>query len=88
MNRIKIKLESPEQVTGFINLCSKYNNDINLYDGSMVIDAKSVIGVFGIQMGKEIEVEMLGAHKNEIINFMEEIRGYEVHNENYIQYNS
>jgi phosphotransferase system HPr-like phosphotransfer protein len=54
----------------------------------MVIDAKSVIGVFGIQMGKEIEVEMLGAHKNEIINFMEEIRGYEVHNENYIQYNS
>lgn len=78
MNRIKIKLESPEQVTGFINLCSKYNNDINLYDGSMVIDAKSVIGVFGIQMGKEIEVEMLGADKYEIKEFMKRIREYEV----------
>ncbi|WP_368273391.1 HPr family phosphocarrier protein [Enterocloster bolteae] len=78
MNRIKIKLESPEQVTGFINLCSKYNNDINLYDGSMVIDAKSVIGVFGIQMGKEIEVEMLGADKDEIKEFMKRIREYEV----------
>ena len=78
MNRIKIKLESPEQVTGFINLCSKYNNDIYLYDGSMVIDAKSVIGVFGIQMGKEIEVEMLGADKDEIKEFMKRIREYEV----------
>ena len=62
MNRIKIKLESPE----------------HLYDGSMVIDAKSVIGVFGIQMGKEIEVEMLGADKDEIKEFMKRIREYEV----------
>lgn len=78
MNRKKIKLESPEQVTGFINLCSKYNNDINLYDGSMVIDAKSVIGVFGIQMGKEIEVEMLGADKDEIKEFVNNVRKYKV----------
>lgn len=78
MNRIKIKLESPEQVTGFINLCSKYNNDINLYDGSVVIDAKSVIGVFGIQMGKEIEVEMLGADKDEIKEFVNNVRKYKV----------
>ena len=78
MYRTKIKLESPEKVTEFINLCSKYNNDINLYDGSVVIDAKSVIGVFGIQTGKEIEVEMLGADKDEIKEFMKRIREYEV----------
>lgn len=78
MNKTKIKLDSPEQVTDFINLCSKYNNDINLYDGSVVVDAKSVIGVFGIQAGKEIEVEMLGADKDEIKEFMNKIREYEV----------
>lgn len=80
MNRAKIKLESPEQVTEFINLCSKYNNDINLYDRSVVIDAKSIIGVFGIQEGKEIEVEMLGANKEEIVSFIEKIKAYEVRN--------
>lgn len=80
MNKTKIKLDSPEQVTDFINLCSKYNNDINLYDGSVVVDAKSVIGVFGIQEGKEIEVEMLGADWEEIRNFNERIRDYEVNN--------
>lgn len=80
MNRIKIKLNSPEQVTEFINLCSKYNNDINLYDGSVVVDAKSVIGVFRIQAGKEIEVEMLGADKEEIASFIEKIKTYEAKN--------
>jgi len=84
LNKTKIKLESPEQVTDFINLCAKYNNDINLYDGSVVVDAKSVIGVFGIQAGKEIEVEMLGVDKDEIVNFMKETKVYEVHNENSI----
>lgn len=78
MNRTKIKLESPEKVTEFINLCSKYSNDINLYDGHVSIDGKSTIGVFGIQAGKEIEVEMLGDDKYEIKEFMKRIREYEV----------
>lgn len=78
MNKTKIKLESPEQVTDFINLCAKYNNDINLYDGSVVVDAKSIIGVFGIQTGKEIEVEMLGVDKEEITDFYSRIKEYEV----------
>lgn len=80
MNKTKIKLKSPEQVTDFINLCSKYNNDINLHDGSVVVDAKSVIGVFGIQEGKEIEVEMLGADSEEIKDFNERMKDYEVNN--------
>ena len=38
MNRLKIKLLTPEMVSGFINVCSKYECDINLYDGRNVID--------------------------------------------------
>lgn len=78
MNKTKIKLQSPEQVTDFINLCSKYNNDINLYDGSVVIDGKSIIGVFSIQERKEIEVEMLGPDLEEIRDFNGRIKEYEV----------
>lgn len=78
MNRTKIKLDTPEEVAEFINLCSKYENDINLYDGSVVVDAKSIIGVFGIQEGKEIEVEMLGADKTEFDDFLNRIKIYEV----------
>lgn len=65
-----MKLESPEKITAFINLCSKYDNDINLYDGSVIVDAKSIMGVFSIEEGKVIEVEMLGMDKKEIDDFL------------------
>lgn len=76
MDKIKIKLDSPEKATSFVNLCSKYNNDINIYDGSIVIDAKSIIGVFGIENGKSVEVEMIGVNIEEIKDFSVKIKEY------------
>lgn len=48
MNKKKIKLSTPEMVADFINVCSKYECDINLYDGRNVLDAQSIMSVFGI----------------------------------------
>lgn len=42
---IKIKLCSPEFLAEFVNICSKYDCDINVDDGNTMIDAKSIIGV-------------------------------------------
>ena len=78
MNKEKIKLSTPKMATEFINICSKYECDINLYDGSNVIDAKSVIGVFNIPQGKVIEVQMVSSNEDTIIGFMNEIKKFEV----------
>ena len=78
MNREKIKLSTPEMATEFINICSKYECDINLYDGSNVIDAKSIIGVFNVPQGKVIEVQMISSNEDTIISFMNEIKKFEV----------
>ena len=78
MNREKIKLSTPEMATEFINICSKYECDINLYDGSNIIDAKSIVGVFGIEQGKVIEVQMISSNEDTIISFMNEIKKFEV----------
>ena len=78
MNKEKIKLSTPEMATDFINICSKYECDINLYDGSNVIDAKSVIGVFNIPQGKVIEVQMVSSNEDAIVNFLNDIRKFEV----------
>lgn len=54
MNKLKIRLSTPEMVADFINVCSslKYKNfDINVYDGRSIIDAKSIVGV--LQLHKE-----------------------------------
>lgn len=79
MNRIKIKLSTPEMVSGFINVCSKYENcDINVYDGSNILDGKSIIGIFSITQGKEIEVEAINSDESVISSFIKDMTRFEV----------
>lgn len=77
MNKIKIRLTTPEQITEFINICSKYDCDINLYDGSTVIDAKSIIGVFSFPQGKELEVQAITSDEDTIIRFSKDMERLE-----------
>lgn len=78
MSRTKIKLVTPEDITDFVNMCSRYDCDVNIYDGSTVVDAKSMIGVFSIQQGKAVEVQAITHDENVIVEFLENIRKYEV----------
>ena len=78
MNKTKIKLLTPDDITDFVNMCSRYECDVNIYDGSTVIDAKSIIGVFNIQQGKIVEVQAITSNEDVIIDFMKNIRKYEV----------
>lgn len=78
MNKVKIKLSTPEMVGDFINVCSKYDCDINLYDGRNILDAKSVVAVFSVQLGKEIETEIITNDENIVLNFMNHMRKFEV----------
>lgn len=78
MNRKKIRLTTPEMVSGFINVCSKYECDINLYDGRNVIDAKSIIGVFAIAQGKVIEVQAISPDESVILSFIEDMKKFEI----------
>ncbi len=78
MNKKKIRLSTPEMVSDFINVCSKYDCDINLYDGRSVIDGKSIIGVFAVTQGKIIEVQAISSDESVISKFIEDIRKFEV----------
>ena len=78
MNKVKIKLSTPEMVGDFINVCSKYDCDINLYDGRNILDAKSVVAVFSVQLGKEIETEIITNDENIVLNFMNHMRKFVV----------
>ena len=78
LSRRKIKLVTPEDITYFVNMCSRYDCDVNIYDGSTVVDAKSIIGVFGIQQGKIVEVQAITHDENVVVDFMKNIRKYEV----------
>lgn len=78
MQKIKIRLITPELIAEFINTCSRHDCDINLYDGRNIIDAKSLIGVFAIAQGKPLEVQAISSNESVISSFIEDMRKFEV----------
>lgn len=83
MKRRKIKFGKPEDVSEFVNICDKFISDINVWDGHIAIDAKSMVSMFGIADGKIVEVEMISSDNKEIEKFIDDISKFEVNDVNY-----
>ena len=54
-----IKL-SPYQVKDFVNAAAKCDFDIDIYNNRFVVDAKSILGVLGLDFSKPLTVEYHG----------------------------
>jgi len=56
MKTIKVSLNSIDKVKVFVNIVSKYDSDFDLVSGRYVIDAKSIMGIFSLDLSKPIEL--------------------------------
>ena len=65
MKTVKISLNSIEKVKSFVNDICKFDNDFDLVSGRYVIDAKSIMGIFSLDLSKPIS---LNVHASENID--------------------
>ena len=56
MKTAKISLNSIDKVKAFVNEISKFDCDFDLVSGRYVIDAKSIMGIFSLDLSKPIEL--------------------------------
>ena len=56
MKVFNIRLSTIEEVRNFVNIVSKYDFDIDLKSGRYVVDAKSIMGIFSLDLLNKIEV--------------------------------
>lgn len=56
----KIKLQAPEEVKEFVNAASQCKFDIDISYNSVVVDAKSFLGVLGLDLTKALTVACMG----------------------------
>ena len=56
MKTVQIYLNSIDKVKSFVNEISKYNYDFDLISGRYVIDAKSIMGIFSLDLSRPIEL--------------------------------
>lgn len=58
MKTFNIMLSSINDVKNFVNIVNKYNFDVDLTSGRYVVDAKSIMGIFSLDLSKPIKVEV------------------------------
>ena len=73
MNTVDIKLSSIEDVRNFVNIVTKYDIDIDLASGRYIVDAKSIMGIFSLDLLKPIQ---LTAHSDDTDKLFEDIKPY------------
>ena len=73
MKTVDIKLSSIEDVRKFVDIVSKYDIDIDLSSGRYIVDAKSIMGIFSLDLLKPIK---LTAHSDNPDELFAEIKPY------------
>lgn len=58
MKTVKILLDSIDKVKDFVNEVGKYDADFDLVAGRYVIDAKSIMGVFSLELTQPLTLNI------------------------------
>ena len=73
MRTCNIMLNTINDVKVFVNTVSKYDFDVDLISGRYAIDAKSIMGIFSLDLSKPIRLE---AHSEDSSKFFDEIKSF------------
>ena len=65
MKTVTISLNSIDKVKAFVNDITKFDSDFDLISGRYVIDAKSIMGIFSLDLSKPID---LNIHSEDDVN--------------------
>lgn len=58
MKNVKVFLGTIEGVKNFVNIVSKFDCDVDIISGRYVIDAKSIMGIFSINLSEPVMIQI------------------------------
>lgn len=73
MKTVNIKLSLAENVKNFVNIVNKYPYEIDLRSGRHVVDAKSILGIFSLDLSKPVIVEV---YNDDCDDFLSDIKSF------------
>ena len=75
MKTVTINLGSIYKVKSFVNDITKFDNDFDLVSGRYVIDAKSIMGIFSLDLSKPIDLNI--HNEDNLDEILEVLKKYE-----------
>ena len=73
MKTFHLMLNSINDVKDFVNIVCRYDFDVDLTSGRYVVDAKSIMGIFSLNLSKPIKVEV---HSDDCDDLMAELQRF------------
>lgn len=73
MKALMVSLNSIDKVKAFCNEIAKFDAEFDLISGRYVIDAKSIMGIFSLNLSKPIKVEV---HCDDCDAFLAELKRF------------
>ncbi len=74
MKTVKISLDSIDKVKTFVNEINRFNAEFDLVSGRYVIDAKSIMGIFSLDISRPIDLNIHNA--DNLDEIMETLKPY------------
>ena len=74
MKTVQISLNSIDKVKAFVNDITRFDCDFDLVSGRYVIDAKSIMGIFSLDLSKPIDLNI--QEQNNIDSVLETLKPY------------
>ena len=68
MKSVRISLQMASQVKTFVSVVQKYSYEIDLRSDRYVVDAKSILGIFSLDLSKPIVVEIHSDNCDDLLN--------------------
>lgn len=76
MKKVSINLNDPTLIKAFVNIINKYPFEMDLHSGRYLVDAKSILGIFSLDLSKSIELEIHSDNEEEINNLLDKIKSF------------
>lgn len=60
MRTYNVMLKDVESIKKFVNIITKFENNFDLTSGKYVVDAKSILGIFSLDLSKTLQLHVFG----------------------------
>jgi phosphotransferase system HPr-like phosphotransfer protein len=73
MKTVKVRLFTIKDVGNFVDAVRKYDAEIDLASGRYVVDAKSIMGIFSLDLANPITMTI---HKDECDDIINDLKAF------------
>lgn len=73
MTTAKIRINTIEDVKSFVSVVTGVEFDVDIISGRYAIDAKSIMGIFSLDLSKDLELKI---HSDNCGEFLDDIKKY------------